>query len=539
VSGRAFRVAAAIAAAAAVALLPVSGALAYRTSKTDSGAELHWPDSSFPLRYSFSSAGSQDVGPDATHSAWAAAQATWQAVDCAYVTYATPGSSSASQATNGDTTTLAIFYENSWFQGADSALAITTPVYTVDTGEISDADTVFNGYLYDWAVNGDANKTDLQSVATHEFGHALGMDHPCEIGGANGAPDCCDYSQGGCTPKPEYYVTTMFPATDPGNTMERTLAEDDIAGICHLYPSGTMHMPTPMTGSTLGAACQSPSDCTSPQFCVDLGNGSAVCSESCSGTCSEPGFMCAPLQGGGGACIADPNAQPFGSSCTASTDCASQQCVANPSGGRFCSQTCGTCPQGYVCGQGVCQVDQGGGSPDGGPGPTTTGAGQGEPCSSSASCLTGLSCVNDGSRQYCTTPCSDASQCPGGFQCTSGVCAFSSPSGGNLGAACTAPTDCLTSQCINDGTSQYCSQGCALQTDCPAGYLCATVGSTGLCAQIPGAGGGTNPLGPGTPPSGGCSSIGAAPAATSSQTLFGLLLLVSLMGIPILARRPR
>ncbi|MEZ4465189.1 MAG: hypothetical protein R3F43_12020 [bacterium] len=67
-------------------------------------------------------------------------------------------------------------------------------------------------------------------MATHELGHSLGLDHPCEVGGFNGAPDCCLYVSGQCELRPEVAGTTMIPVTNPGDTSPRVLDPDDIAG---------------------------------------------------------------------------------------------------------------------------------------------------------------------------------------------------------------------------------------------------------------------------------------------------------------------
>lgn len=62
--------------------------------------------------------------------------------------------------------------------------------------------------------NPNATLTDFLDIATHEIGHAVGMDHPSDT----------------CTEE------TMYAYADFGETKKRTLNDGDIAGIQKLYP---------------------------------------------------------------------------------------------------------------------------------------------------------------------------------------------------------------------------------------------------------------------------------------------------------------
>jgi hypothetical protein len=61
---------------------------------------------------------------------------------------------------------------------------------------------------------GDTNIMDLQNIATHEFGHAAGLD---------------DLLESSCSEE------TMYGYAEPGETKKRTLNDGDIAGIIELY----------------------------------------------------------------------------------------------------------------------------------------------------------------------------------------------------------------------------------------------------------------------------------------------------------------
>ncbi|OGD85898.1 hypothetical protein A2Z23_02980 [Candidatus Curtissbacteria bacterium RBG_16_39_7] len=70
------------------------------------------------------------------------------------------------------------------WKGIESgAIAITYIWYWGDTGELAETDTMFNRNL-PWSINaptlgdcgGNQNSYDVQNIATHEFGHWVGLD---------------------------------------------------------------------------------------------------------------------------------------------------------------------------------------------------------------------------------------------------------------------------------------------------------------------------------------------------------------------------
>jgi hypothetical protein len=89
-------------------------------------------------------------------------------------------------------------------------------------GRIKDADLIFNGAEFDFGENGEPDRIDLQSVATHEIGHICGLDH--------------SFLQHTDPVTLSLDVPTMYPFIDLGDTRARSLEPDDIAGITELYP---------------------------------------------------------------------------------------------------------------------------------------------------------------------------------------------------------------------------------------------------------------------------------------------------------------
>ena len=78
--------------------------------------------------------------------------------------------------------------------------------------ELVEWDAVFNSD-YNWSETGEANRMDFQNIATHEFGHALGLGHPEDT----------------CTEE------TMYAYASSGETNKRSLEAGDVSGINELY----------------------------------------------------------------------------------------------------------------------------------------------------------------------------------------------------------------------------------------------------------------------------------------------------------------
>lgn len=129
-----------------------------------------------------------------------------------------------------------------------SALAVTTLFKNKNTGEILDADIVFNAVNYTWGdlVASPHTATgvtvDFQNALTHELGHVIGLDHPCYAPADDqprqrdntGAAEVDCY--GNAHLPDEIYESTMYPSVSLGDTQRRDLAADDREGVCTIYP---------------------------------------------------------------------------------------------------------------------------------------------------------------------------------------------------------------------------------------------------------------------------------------------------------------
>jgi Matrixin len=101
-----------------------------------------------------------------------------------------------------------------------------TPLQTAMPSQIIDADIAFNPqYQFSTSTPTLSGHYDLQSIATHEAGHLLGLEHD---GIAH---------------------AVMYPFGDSGIGTTRTLSADDVAAIAYLYPSTNF---AGMTGSISG-----------------------------------------------------------------------------------------------------------------------------------------------------------------------------------------------------------------------------------------------------------------------------------------------
>jgi len=94
-----------------------------------------------------------------------------------------------------------------------------TVIWGVFSGPISNRvltewDQEFNDFFYTWSMSGETGKMDFENIATHELGHAVGLD---------------DQYSTSCS------EVTMYGYGSNGETKKRTLEAPDITGISTLY----------------------------------------------------------------------------------------------------------------------------------------------------------------------------------------------------------------------------------------------------------------------------------------------------------------
>jgi hypothetical protein len=252
---RALVAGAAVALGAAAALGAARPAAAYVRTITDKDAAVKWPRACVVVTAHIANP-PPNLTPEMATAAAIAAAAAWTApaVTCTgfSLQIATENTSDAPVA--NDHKNNLVFRTSAW-EYDRAALAITTVFAQQIDGVILDADVELNAVPFATAGGGTkqfrwgdlvggvgvegSGVEDLQNTLTHEFGHLLGLDHNCFLSGT-GSRRLVD-DQGVPVPECDRATTeiqqaTMFAAVAPGDIERRTLTEDDIKGVCAIYP---------------------------------------------------------------------------------------------------------------------------------------------------------------------------------------------------------------------------------------------------------------------------------------------------------------
>ncbi len=384
-----------------VCLLPGS-ALAYRTAGDlpdfDGTERVRWAGDRIHYRLF---AGTGSYGQEAVETTMQEALDEWGAQECGQISFDYGGITLKEAAPNDGVNTVQLIFDDWSERGYDpSAGGVTDVQYEKRDGGwvISEADLYVNAQHFTWItdVPSSSDERSLRGVFLHEGGHMLGLLHPCEAGGREGAP--------ACTKNDSYIDSAMYPFYGTGGLR---LERDDRRGLCFLYP-----------GALCGVqGCPFGSECTD-DGCRASCNGS-ICGEEelcLADTCVAPEDFCSIVDCGqcetSSDCRNDLNCvegvcatgtAPNGDPCTGSRDCSSSICVNE----TYCAASCvrdADCQTGDVC-EGQC-----GGSRK----PL------GDPCAESNECIGDVCLGGYTERPVCTRECEvEDSPCPAGWLCES------------------------------------------------------------------------------------------------------------------------
>jgi MYXO-CTERM domain-containing protein len=192
------------------------------------GLPLYWKNAC--VGYDIQQDASKQVSYDDAAQAIALAFTKWTGATCA-----TPGAAGSGQSRasidvrdlgpvacnqvqynkDGPNQHVIIFDDNNWpHNDSNNTLALTTVTFDATTGEIYDADMEINTAQQTLTVHDPipADGYDLASIVTHETGHFLGMAHSGDT------------------------RATMYAHYRQGATSMRDLTQDDVSGICSIYP---------------------------------------------------------------------------------------------------------------------------------------------------------------------------------------------------------------------------------------------------------------------------------------------------------------
>lgn len=219
------------------AMAALSPAMAYECAPVTengqpTGVTVIWQQRCIPV---YLRLGDEDLWPVDFRSAIEDSLAVWPRESCSDLslpfsgeTTVAPGFQTSNPGANRNVITLtdtAEIYYN-YFGGEE--LAITAVHYSPITGEILDADIIINTVDNDFSTGActpsgtPSGPYDLQNTLVHELGHLIGLDHP-----------------------PNNPEATMHISAEACETKKQSLLDDDIQGLCDLYPAGE-------TGQTCG-----------------------------------------------------------------------------------------------------------------------------------------------------------------------------------------------------------------------------------------------------------------------------------------------
>lgn len=191
----------------------------------EQGAPLFWPSTCLSFAVQRAGSKTSEIDYETADAIIEAAFVKWNTVDCGgaqpsfrFVNKGAVDCRKAEYNQEAGNANIFMFRDDDWpYENQIDTLALTTVTYNVETAEIYDSDVEVNTAqaLFTTTDVPPEKGADLDAVITHEIGHFLGLAHS-EVNAA----------------------TMRGIGYQLGTTGLRTLADDDIQGVCEIYPPG-------------------------------------------------------------------------------------------------------------------------------------------------------------------------------------------------------------------------------------------------------------------------------------------------------------
>ena len=201
--------------------LLLNPALAFEVRTDELGQTVQWKRHT--IRYKVNPEGDHGLSDAAIETLIGAATREWTNPVSGNLAFSNAGNTTLRSAAYEDKTNV-IYFEDQWKE--DPTLLAVTYLWSTTEGEMIGFDMALNAQHHQWAIDGNPESNDLLNTLSHEFGHALGIDH-----------------------SPIVELATMYPSSPIGEVTKRDLHDDDIDAVMHLY-AGANH-----AESTTPAGC--------------------------------------------------------------------------------------------------------------------------------------------------------------------------------------------------------------------------------------------------------------------------------------------